>query len=386
MPTLSVAPASASDYQLLAEKRLPRALFDYIDGGAGREITLKSNTQDFDTLALNQNVMRDVSALDTELDLFGTHMTMPLALSPVGMGGMMRKRGEVYAARAAEKSGIPFTLSTVSICSMEEVAESCSTPFWFQLYMLKDRGHVQELLERAKAVGCRTLVFTVDLAVVGARYRDTRNGMGQDVNLYGRLRSGLFEYMTHPGWAINVGLMGTPHVFGNLTQYLPRASTPADFKTWLDEQIDPSVTWADIEWLRSQWDGDLLIKGVLSPDDARSAVDAGADAVIVSNHGGRQLDGVRSTIRVLPKIADAISDRSMILIDGGVRSGQDIVKALALGATAVMMGRPWIWALAAKGQAGLENFLDTIHSELKTTMALTGAVSVDQIASNMLAD
>ncbi len=384
MPTLSVAPASAGDYQRLAEKRLPRALFDYIDGGAGREVTLESNMRDFDDLPLNQQVMRDVSSLNTEIDLFGKRLTMPLALCPIGMGGMMRRRGEVEAARAAENLGIPFTLSTVSICSMEEVASKCTEPFWFQLYMLKDRGHVRELLQRAKAVGCRTLVFTVDLAVVGARYRDTRNGMGQNVNLYGRIRSGFVEYLTHPAWALDVGLMGGPHVFGNLAHYLPSASTPADFKAWLDEQIDPSVTWADIEWLRSEWDGNLVIKGILSSKDACSAVNAGADAIVVSNHGGRQLDGVRSTIRTLPEITDEVGDRSIILLDGGVRSGQDIIKSLALGAKAAMIGRPWIWAIASKGQAGLESLLNTLLSELKTTMALTAATSVDRISSDIL--
>ncbi len=386
MPTLNLAPASPEDYRKRAEKRLPRQLFDYLDGGAGQETSLRSNTDDFKKLALNQCVLRDVSNVDTGLRIFGAEMTMPLALSPIGMGGMMARRAEVQAAQIAGKFGIPFTLSTVSICSMEEVAGATSIPFWFQLYMLRDRGHVQALLQRAKAVGCHTLVFTVDLAVVGTRYRDVRNGMGGNIGPYGKFRSGLFEYITHPRWAIDVGLKGGPHVFGNISEYVPDAQTPDKFKAWLDAQIDPSVTWKDIEWLRSIWDGNLIIKGVLNPDDAVSAANAGADAVIVSNHGGRQLDGVFSTIRILPQIVDAIGDKAEVILDGGVRSGQDIVKALALGAKAAMIGRPWIWALAASGATGLENLLGTFQAEMKTTMALTAALTPADISLDILAN
>ncbi len=386
MPTLNLAPASPEDYRKRAEKRLPRQLFDYLDGGAGQETSLEANTDDFKKLALNQRVLRDVSNVETGLGMFGATMTMPLALSPIGMGGMMARRAEVQAAQVAESFGIPFTLSTVSICSMEEVAAATSAPFWFQLYMLRDRGHVQALLQRAKTVGCQTLVFTVDLAVVGTRYRDVRNGMGGNIGPYGKFRSGLFEYITHPRWAIDVGLKGGPHVFGNISEYVPDAHTPDKFKAWLDAQIDPSVTWKDIEWLRSMWDGDLIIKGVLNPDDAVSAVNAGADAVIVSNHGGRQLDGVFSTIRILPQIVEAIGDKAEVILDGGVRSGQDIVKALALGAKAAMIGRPWIWALAASGATGLENLLGTFQAEMKTTMALTVALTPADISLETLAN
>ena len=386
MPTLNLAPASPEDYRKRAERRLPRPLFDYLDGGAGQETSLKANTADFKRLALNQRVLRDVSDVDTSLNLLETAMTMPLALSPIGMGGMMARRAEVQAAQTAGKFGIPFTLSTVSICSMEEVAGATSIPFWFQLYMLRDRGHVQELLQRAKAVGCRTLVFTVDLAVVGTRYRDIRNGMGGNIGSYGKFRSGLFEYITHPRWALDVGLKGGPHVFGNISEYVPDAHTPDKFKAWLDAQIDPSVTWKDIEWLRTIWDGNLIIKGVLNPDDAVSAVNAGADAVIVSNHGGRQLDGVFSTIRILPQIVEAIGEKADVILDGGVRSGQDIVKTLALGAKAAMIGRPWIWALAASGATGLENLLATFQAEMKTTMALTAALNPADISADVLAN
>ncbi|MEE9380235.1 MAG: L-lactate dehydrogenase [Hyphomonadaceae bacterium] len=386
MPTLNLAPASPTDYRRLAEKRLPRPLFDYLDGGACDEQTLRANTQDFNTLALEQRVLRDVSKIDTSLDLYGETIAMPLALSPIGLGGMMARRAEVQAVRAANAFGIPFCLSTVSICSMEEVAKAAVKPFWFQLYMLRDRGHVEELLQRAKDVGCTTLVFTVDLAVVGARYRDIRNGMGGNISAYGKLRGGLIEHVIHPAWALDVGIKGKPHTFGNISAYVPDASTPGEFKLWLDDQIDPSVTWKDIEWLRGIWDGKLIIKGVLNADDAVSAVNAGANAVIVSNHGGRQLDGVFSTIRILPRIVDAIGERADVIVDGGVRSGQDIVKALALGARAAMIGRPWIWALAAQGETGLTTLLKTFQNDMKTTMALTAAPTISDISPALLAN
>lgn len=376
MPTFRLTPASTEDYRLLAEQRLPRFLFDYIDGGAYQEATLRSNVEDFRALGLNQRVMRDVSQLDTAIELLGETWSMPLALAPIGMGGMMARRAEVQAVRAANAFGVPFCLSTVSICSLEEVARAATRPFWFQLYMLRDRGAVRELLQRAKAVGVTTLAFTVDLAVVGARYRDVRNGMGGGVGAFGKLRAGLIDYLLHPGWLGDVGLGGGPHVFGNLKHYVPKATTPADFKNWVDAQFDPSVTWKDIEQLRTEWDGKLVIKGVLSVEDAKAAADAGADAVIVSNHGGRQLDGVSSSIAMLPRVAEALAGRVAILMDGGVRSGQDVARAIASGARAVLIGRPWIWALAAQGETGLKKLLATLKGELRVSMALTGTTSV----------
>jgi L-lactate dehydrogenase (cytochrome) len=376
MPTFRLTPASTEDYRLLAEQRLPRFLFDYIDGGAYQEATLRSNVEDFRALGLNQRVMRDVSQLNTAIELLGESWSMPLALAPIGMGGMMARRAEVQAVRAANAFGVPFCLSTVSICSLEEVARAATRPFWFQLYMLRDRGAVRELLQRAKAVGVTTLAFTVDLAVVGARYRDVRNGMGGGVGAFGRLRAGLIDYLLHPGWLGDVGLGGGPHVFGNLKHYVPKATTPADFKNWVDAQFDPSVTWKDIEQLRTEWDGKLVIKGVLSVEDAKAATDAGADAVIVSNHGGRQLDGVSSSIAMLPRVAEALAGRVAILMDGGVRSGQDVARAIASGARAVLIGRPWIWALAAQGETGLKKLLATLKGELRVSMALTGTTSV----------
>ncbi|MEZ5995793.1 MAG: L-lactate dehydrogenase [Hyphomonadaceae bacterium] len=385
MPTLRLVPASTEDYRRLAERNLPRFLFDYIDGGAYQERTLRANVEDLHNLKLNQRVMRDVSQLDTRAQFVGENSSMPVALAPIGMGGMMARRAEVQAVQAADAIGIPFCLSTVAICSLEEVAKAARRPFWFQLYMLRDRGAVRELLQRARAVGVSTLVFTVDLAVVGARYRDVRNGMGGGTGLMGRLRGGLYEYLTHPRWLANVALAGKPHIFGNLSDYVPKATTPGDFKAWVDAQFDPSVTWKDIERLRADWPGKLVIKGVLSPEDALAAANAGADAVIVSNHGGRQLDGAASTITALPPIADALAGRTEVLMDGGVRSGQDVARALASGARAVMIGRPWIWALAARGRAGLQRLLATFAAELRVTMALTGAPTIADLNADILA-
>ncbi|MEK7264776.1 MAG: L-lactate dehydrogenase [Pseudomonadota bacterium] len=379
-----MAPASADDYRRIAERRLPRALFDYIDGAAGAEISLADNAGDFARLKLKQRVMRDVSALDTSTSLFGEAMAMPLALAPIGMGGMMRKRAEVQAVRAADAIGIPFCLSTVAICSLEEVAKAAKRPFWFQLYMLKDRGAVSELLKRAKAVGVRTLLFTVDLAVVGARYRDIRNGLSGGGGAYGRLRAGLVDSLLHPQWLMDVGIGGKPHVFGNISPYVPEATTPADFRQWVDSQIDPGVTWRDIEWLRKEWDGNLVIKGVLTPEDAGAAINAGADGVIVSNHGGRQLDGVASGISALPAIADALKGRAKILVDGGVRNGQDVVRAIASGADCALIGRPWIFAIAAQGEDGLKRYLSLVKHDVNVAMALTGTTRMSEIGPDIL--
>lgn len=384
MPSLNLAPASIDDYRRIAERRLPRALFDYIDGGAGAEATLAANVADFAGLRLKQRVMRDVSALDPSTALFGEAMAMPLALAPIGMGGMMRRRAETQAVRAADAIGIPFCLSTVSICSLEEVAKAASRPFWFQLYMLKDRGAVSALLDRAKAVGVRTLLFTVDLAVVGARYRDIRNGLSGGGGALGRLRAGLVDYLLHPQWLLDVGVGGKPHVFGNLSEYVPDAATPADFRQWVDKQFDPSVTWKDIERLRRDWVGNLVIKGVLTAEDAVAAADAGADGVVVSNHGGRQLDGVASGLAALPRIADALKGRAKVLVDGGVRSGQDVLRAVASGADAALIGRPWIYAVAAQGEAGLKRYLALVKNDLSVAMALTGVTRIGEVSGELI--
>ena len=383
MGTLRLAPATVSDYRRLAESRLPRQLFDYIDGGAVDERTLAANREDLARLRLRQRVLRDVSQVDTSAEIAGRPAAMPVAFAPVGLAGLMRRRGEVQAARAAEAAGVPFCLSTVGLCSLEEVRAATKAPFWFQLYMMRDRGHVTELLQRARAVGVDTLVFTVDLAVVGARYRDTRNGMGGGLTAPARLRSAL-NFAAHPRWLMDVALGGRPLVFGNLASYVSSAKNVQQFRSWIDSQFDPSVTWRDIEWLRREWPGTLIIKGILEPDDACAAADAGAQGIVVSNHGGRQLDGAPSTISALPRIADAVGGRLEIMMDGGVHSGQDVVKALALGAQSVMIGRAWVYALAARGEAGVRHLLSQIQRDIKVTLALTGLTSARAVSADVL--
>ena len=384
MSTLNLVPASYADYRREAERRLPTQLFHYVDGGAYAEHTLGRNVEDFEKLQLKQRVMHDVSRVDPSDSIFGYEMTIPAALAPIGLGGMMARRGEVQAKRAADAFGIPFTLSTVSICSLEEVAAVSDKPFWFQLYMLKDRGAVTHILDRAKASGVRTLIFTVDLPVLGARYRDVRNGMGGGTTVWGRLRSGTLDYLAHPRWAVDVGLKGKPHTFGNLDDLVTKASTLADFKAWIDGQLDATVTWKDIEWVRAAWDGDLIIKGILSTEDAIAAFDAGADGIVVSNHGGRQLDSVSSTIAILPRVLDAVGGRGTVMIDSGICTGQDILKAKALGADMTLIGRPWVYANAARGEQGIRNLLSAMKGEMQVSMALTGVNTIQEVDQRIL--
>ncbi len=374
---MPVYPASALDYRRLAEKRLPRFLFDYIDGGANDELAMARNVADFHAIRLRQRVMCDVSNVDASTTIAGERVAMPLVLAPIGMAGLMARRGECQAARAADAAGVPFTLSTVGICALEEVRAAANRPFWFQLYMMKDRGAVKALLDRAGGQGCAALVFTVDLAVAGARRRDVRNGMlagGPKAALLRALQIG-----SRPRWIYDVGIKGKPHGFGNLADRVAAASDLKASRAWLGAQFDPSVTWADIAWLRDQWKGKLIVKGVLEAEDARRAADVGADGLVVSNHGGRQLDSVLSPIAKLPTVAEAVDERLEVYVDGGVRGGIDIVKALAFGARGVMIGRPWIWALAGAGEAGLVNYLAAVKGELEVAMALCGVTRVEQI-------
>lgn len=374
--------ADCADYRRLAERRLPRFLFDYIDGGANAEQTLRANCADFRQLHLRQQVLNDVSQLDTGCQLFGQAASLPLALAPLGMAGLYARRGEAQAARAAARCGVPFSLSSVGICGLAEVQAASARPCWFQLYMLRDRGAVADLLQRAWAEGCRTLLFTVDLAVAGIRHRDRRNGM-LDAGWRGRL-SKAWQLARRPAWLVDVGLRGRPHQFANLSR---QVSDPADlhaFKAWLGSQFDPTVTWQDIRWLRQQWPGSLVLKGILEVEDALRALDGGADGLVLSNHGGRQLDGVASTISQLPRVAQALDGRLPLLLDGGVRSGVDILKALALGAQGVLIGRPWAWALAAGGQAAVEQLLRGLREELAVAMALCGVSRVEQIGPGLL--
>jgi len=378
-----LVPASVSDYRLLAQRRLPKAFFDYIDGGAYNELTLAANRNDLDALKLHQRVLRGASNIDTSTTVLGQKLAQPVVLGPVGLAGLYARRGEVQAARAAQAAGVPFCLSTVSICSIEEVSAASTAPFWFQLYVIRDRGFGRELLARAQAAGCTTLVFTVDLPVFAARYRDVRNGMTGRPSTVAKLAR-LWEIVRHAGWLLDVPIGGRPLTFGNLAQAVPSARSLEATKDWVDAQFDPGVTWHDLGWLRENWQGNIVIKGVLDVDDARAAADVGASGLIVSNHGGRQLDGVPSSISVLPRIADAVGDRLDILMDGGIRSGQDVAKALALGAKAVMLGRPWAYGLAARGEAGVTQVLALLKRELEVTMTLLGVERIGDIGEGAL--
>ncbi|WP_312163115.1 L-lactate dehydrogenase [Phenylobacterium sp.] len=363
-------PASVADYRELAKRRLPKMFFEYIDGGSYAEVTLERNVADLEALALRQRVMRDMTQLDMSVEVLGQKMTMPLGLSPVGMAGMYARRGEVQAAKAAAVAGVPFCLSTVGVCSVEEVAEAGKAP-WFQLYMLKDRGYMRELLGRAKAAGCPVLVFTVDLPLPGARYRDVRSGFTGATALSGAMNTA-WQGVTHPEWLWDVWLNGRPHSLGSVAGAIPQGRSVTDFLSWIAKNFDRSVTWADLDFVREIWDGPIVVKGVLDPEDARDAVRAGAQGLVVSNHGGRQLDGVRSSVSALPAVVDAVGGDLEVFMDGGVRSGLDVLKALSLGAKACFIGRAWAYALGAGGRPMVAKMLGTLRAELATAMVLTG--------------
>ena len=372
--------SSSADYRAAAQQFLPPFLFHYIDGGAYAEQTLRRNVDDFAAVALRQRVLKDMSQLDTSIELFGEKLSIPVALSPVGLTGMYRRRGEVQAARAADKHGIPFTMSTVSVCPIEEVAPKIQRPMWFQLYVLKDRGFMQNALERAQAAGCTTLVFTVDMPVPGARYRDAHSGMsGPNAPL-----RRYWQAMTHPRWAVDVGLLGRPHDLGNISAYRGSPTGLADYMGYLGANFDPSISWKDLEWIRAFWKGPMVIKGILDPEDAKDAVRFGADGIIVSNHGGRQLDGVLSSARALPAIADAVKGQIKILADSGIRNGLDVVRAIALGADCAMIGRAYIYALAAAGEAGVKHLLELLEKEMRVAMTLTSVARVADITGDLL--
>jgi L-lactate dehydrogenase (cytochrome) len=351
--------ASVYDYRCLARKRVPHFLFEYLDGGSYAEITKGRNRADLEALALRQRVLRDVSSLDTTVQLFGHDYRMPVGLAPVGLSGMYARRGELQAVRAAEASGVPFALSTVGVCPIGEVAQVATQPFWFQLYMIRDRAFMRDMLALAREAACSALIFTVDMPVPGSRYRDYRSGLAG-------------------------GLLGRPHQLGNVAPVLGKNSGLEDFMAWMQKNFDPSVSWKDLEFIRDNWDGPIIIKGILDPDDAREAAAAEVDGIIVSNHGGRQLDGVVSAAKALPKIADAVRDRLIVLADGGIYSGLDVVRMLALGADAVLIGRAWVYALAARGQTGIEHILELMHKEMLVAMALTGCRRISDIGSHVL--
>lgn len=372
--------SSASDYRAAAKRKLPRFLFDYIDGGAYVEHTLRANGSDLADISLRQRVLKNVDNVSLETRLFGESLAMPIVLSPVGLSGMYARRGEVQAAKAAANKRIPFCLSTVSVCSIEEVASQSKQAIWFQLYVLKDRGFMKNALERARAAGVTTLVFTVDMPTPGARYRDAHSGMSGPYAAPRRI----LQAMTKPDWALNVGLLGRPHDLGNISRYLGKATTLEDYVGWLANNFDPSISWKDLEWIREFWEGPMIIKGILDPQDARDALSFGADGIVVSNHGGRQLDGVLSTAKALPPIVQAVGSDLTVLADSGIRSGLDVVRMLALGAKGMLLGRSMAYALGADGQRGVENMLDIFAREMHVAMTLTGVTSIEQIDESIL--
>lgn len=375
--------ASILDFRELARRRLPHFLFEYIDGGSYSETTLFRNIADLQSIELTQRVLRDVSQIDLTTELFGYRQSLPVALAPVGLAGLNARRGEVQAARAAATAGVPFSLSTVSACTLAEVAAGSSTPFWFQLYMIRDRGFLRELLAQAIAVQCSALIFTVDMPMPGSRYRDLRSGLAGAPGVRGGARR-FFQATRRPAWAWDVGVRGRPHSLGNVAPVLGKGSGLEDFFAWMRDNFDPSVTWDDLNFIREHWSGPLIIKGILDPRDAIEAANLGADGIVVSNHGGRQLDGVPSTARALPPIVRAVGDRLTVMVDGGVRSGLDVVRMLALGAKGVLLGRAWAYALAAGGRAGVERMLAIIEAEMRIALALTGTTSIAAISPAIL--
>jgi L-lactate dehydrogenase (cytochrome) len=377
--------ASAVDYRELARRRLPPFLFEYIDGGSYAEVTLRRNVAELERIELRQRVLRNVSKIDTSTTLFGQSMAMPLALGPIGLGGLCARRGETQAVRAANEAAVPFCLSTVSTCPIDEVAHVATQPFWFQLYMIRDRGFMGELLAKAKAANCSALVFTVDMPVPGARYRDLRSGLAGAPGFAGQLRR-FGQALRRPYWAWDVGVCGGPHHLGNVAPVLGDRTGLEDFFGWMRGNFDATVTWQDLEWVRANWSGPLIVKGILDAEDAREVVARGADGLIVSNHGGRQLDGVPASARALPAIAAAVGDRATVLADGGIRNGLDVVRMLALGARGVLLGRSWIYALAGGGYAGVAHMLKLFEAELRVAMALTGVTRVADISRDCLVD
>jgi L-lactate dehydrogenase (cytochrome) len=377
-----VRAASVADFRELARRRLPHIFFEYIDGGSYAEETLRRNVADIEAIALRQRVMRDTSQLDMSVTSLGQKFAMPVGLAPVGMGGMYARRGETQAARAAAAMGIPFCLSAMGVCGPEEVAATGAAP-WFQLYMLKDRGYMRELLARVKELGCPVLMFTVDLPIPGARYRDIRSGFTGSSGLSGAVNTAL-DGLTHPAWLWDVWANGRPHTLGSVAAALQGGRRITDFLGWVARNFDRTVTWKDMDWVRETWDRPIVVKGVLDVADARDAVKAGAQGLVVSNHGGRQLDGVKSSISALPAIAQAVGGDLEVYMDGGVRSGLDVLKALSLGAKACFVGRAWAYAMGAGGQAQVEKMLGILRSELAVAMILTGCVKASAAGPELL--
>lgn len=370
-------------FRAAAQKRLPRFLFEYINGGSYDEHTLLRNVEDFKAVTLRQRVLRDVSNINTATRLFGREMAIPVALAPIGIAGFYRRRGEVQAVRAAETAGVPLVLSTMSCCSVEEVRAASARPFWMQLYMIRDRGFMKDLMARIENAGIDTLFLTVDLAINGIRYRDRIGGLAGAQSLVAR-PDRLVDILSHPAWALDVGVMGRPLIIGNVAPAMPNGAGLRQFQAWVARNFDASITYKDIAWLRGQWKGKLVLKGVTDPGNSARAAEEGMDEIVVSNHGGRQLDGTLSSIAALPAVRDAVAGRMTIMLDGGVRSGLDVLRALGLGADGVLLGRAWAWALAAKGEAGVAAMLANFKEELDVAMALTGQNDVRALDSDLV--
>ncbi len=374
---------SSDDIATEATRRLPRFLAEYLNGGSYTEHTLRRNVDDLRSIELRQRVLSNVAEIDTAKELFGHRWSLPIGLGPIGISGMFARRGELQAARAAEAANVPFCLSTVSICSLEEIRAAVTKPIWFQLYVIRDRAFMHDLIDRATEAGCTAMFFTVDMPVPGIRYRDYKSGLAGQPGWTGAARR-MLQGLGKPRWAFDVGLRGRPHSLGNLLAVLGKNSGLEDYIGWLGRNFDPSVTWKDLEWIRTKWRGPLLIKGILDPEDAKQAVALGADGIVVSNHGGRQFDGVRSTVRAVPSIVDAVAGRLTVLADGGIRNGVDVLRMLALGADGVLLGRAWAYALAAGGGPSVEAMLDNLGRELKAAMAMAGRTSLAELDRSVL--
>jgi len=368
------------DLRQMSKKRIARAIFDYVDRGSYSEATLRANRADFDALALRQRVAVDVDRRSTRTTMAGQDVSMPLALAPVGLTGLNWANGEMLAARAAEKFGVPYTLSTMSICSIEDVASAVTRPFWFQLYVMRDRGFSASLVERAKAAGCSALVLTLDLQVQGQRHMDLKNGLAVPPRL---TAATFFDLLAKPAWVMNV-MTSKRKSFGNLEGRIPNADSLTTLSHWIAGQFDPTLSWKDVEWIKGIWGGRIILKGILDAEDAKIAAGLGVEALVVSNHGGRQLDGTISSIRALPEIVDAVGDRVEVLFDGGIRSGQDLLKALALGAKGAMIGRAYAYGLGAMGERGVTRALEIIRNELDVSMALCGIRDVKEASPAIL--
>jgi L-lactate dehydrogenase (cytochrome) len=370
------------DLRQLAHRKVPKTFIDYAENGSYTEQTLRANQADLERIALRQRILRDVANRSTATTILGEPAALPLALAPVGLCGLQHGDGEILACRAAQDAGIPFTLSTMSICSIEDVAAAVAKPFWFQVYVMKDRGYIRALIERAAAAKCSALVLTVDLQVIGQRHRDIKNGMTVPPQI--RFKN-ILDIATKPRWALSIA-RGKRKTFGNIAGHYTGMTDVTVLSKWVAEQFDASLTWKDVKWIKSLWPGKLILKGILDVEDARSAVETGAEALVVSNHGGRQLDGAPSSISVLPAIAEAVGDDIEVMFDSGIRSGQDIARALALGARSCMSGRAYIYGLGAAGQAGVARAIEIMRNELDITMALIGAERIADINRGAIVD